>query len=311
MDTPGTDLDAARSSHGPLTAATARALIDHGRERLDAGEPGEALADFRRVIGHQDPELTAAAWLGAGDALYRLDAEPDATGAWEAVTRLPETPSTYRAWRQLAGARVRAGDLAGATAAYREADRRAPQEDKAEIAGRLGWLAKESGNAGAAQRYFSRSRGGGRGVPLTYAIIGVTVAISLATSFSGGEALLTALWLDKAKVVAGELYRLWTVTLVHDPGNLLHLGFNMYALYILGPIVETIWGSRLFLLFYLLAAAAASTASLVMGPAPAVGAAGAIFGLVGVLVAGTRVHLPVLDQRARAVLPQLGFIILL
>ena len=38
----------------------------------------------------------------------------------------PETPSTYSAWRNIAAARVRDGDLTGAIAAYREADRRAP-----------------------------------------------------------------------------------------------------------------------------------------------------------------------------------------
>ena len=55
--------------------------------------------------------------------------------------------------------RVRAGDLPEAIDAYREADRRAPAEDKPEIAARLGWLAKETGNTGAANRYFARSRG--------------------------------------------------------------------------------------------------------------------------------------------------------
>ena len=66
---------------------------------------------------------------------------------WQAVLELPENPFTYMAWRNIAAARVRDGDLTGAIDAYREADKRAPREDKAEIANRLGWLTKETGNA--------------------------------------------------------------------------------------------------------------------------------------------------------------------
>ncbi len=85
----------------------------------------------------------------------------------------------------------------------------------------------------------------------------------------------------------------------------------MYALFLIGPIVEAIWGTRLFALFYVLTALAASTASFLFSPGPAVGASGAIFGLIGILLAGTRAHHPVLDQRARAIVPQLVPIILI
>lgn len=299
----GSQLDAARASQGPLPAATAQALLSRGHEQLDAGEPAEALADFQRVIGTPDADTTAAAWLGAGDALYRLDHEDQALSAWKAVVELPETPSTYRAWRQIAGALVRGEDLRGATAAYREADRRAPSEDKAEIASRLGWLAKETGNTGAASRYFARSRGSGGPIGLALGVLAVTVVVSLAAILQPGDDLFRLLWLDHADVAAGQLYRLLTVTLLH--ASYIHLAFNMYALYLIGPIVESIWGSKLFALFYVLTALAASTASFVFSAGPAVGASGAIFGLVGVLVAGTRAHHPVLDRRARSIVPQL------
>ena len=90
-------------------------------------------AALLRVIGFDDPAITAAALLGLGEAPYRLDARP-AVASWVAALELPETPATYPAWRNVAAARVRAGDLKGAIAAYREADRRAPRQDKAEIA---------------------------------------------------------------------------------------------------------------------------------------------------------------------------------
>ena len=311
-------LDAALRTQGPLDPELARRLIARGRERLDNGDAGAAIADFRRAIGHADPTITGAALLGYGDALYRLDDERQATAAWEAVVRLRENPSTYQAWRNLAGARVRGGELASAMQAYREADRRAPSEDKAEIASRLGWLAKETGNSGAANRYFSRARGG-VGLGLTQLLVIFTSAVSL-IALSDAQVtpdgaitgpLFQALQLDHRGIHDGELWRLLTVTLVHAPGGetpwfSLHLLFNMYALWIIGPIVESIWGRRMFALFYVLTAIAASTASFLSSPGPAVGASGAIFGLVGVILAGTRAHHPMLDRRARSIVPQLG-----
>ena len=268
------------ATQGPLSPEEARAILDRAGGYGDVGDWEHAAAHYRRVIGHPDPPVTAAALLGLGQALYRLDNEDSALAAWEAVLELPETPSTYRAWREVAAARVRDGDLQGAIAAYREADRRAPHDDKAEIANRLGWLAKETGNTGAARRYFAKGRGDGPIIPLTWIILGITVIVSVsALSSVEGQQLYDVLALDKQAVAAGEYWRLWTITLLH--GDWIHLAFNMYALYLMGPLVEQLYGARLFLLFYLLTAAAGSVASFVLGDNPAVGASGAIFGLVG------------------------------
>src|SRR6185369_6446189 len=269
-------LDAALRSQGPLDSALAEGLSARGRERLDQGDAPHAIADFRRVVGHPDPAITSAALLGYGDALYRLDDEGQAVAAWEAIVRLRDNASTYRAWRNLAGARVRAGDLQGAIQAYREADRRAPSEDKAEIASRLGWLTKETGNAGAANRYFARARGG-VGLGLTQIIVLITSIVSIAALLQPSGDLFNLLLLDPEGVRNGELWRLLTVTLVHAPGSTapwlsLHLLLNMYALWIVGPIVESIWGRRLMLAFYLMTAIAASTASFLTSQGPAVGA---------------------------------------
>jgi membrane associated rhomboid family serine protease len=308
-------LDAALRTQGPLDAATAQRLIARGRERLEMGDATQAVADFRRAIGHEDPAITSAALLGYGDALYRLNDERQAAAAWEAVVGLRDNPSTYQAWRNLAGVRVRAGELDSAIQAYREADRRAPAEDKQEIASRLGWLAKETGNAGAANRYFSRARGGA-GLGLAQLMVVVTSAISLLALADPEGTLFNLLLLNPDAIRQGELWRLFTVTLVHAPGSStpifsLHLLLNMYALWIIGPIVESIWGKRLLLLFYFLTAIAASTASFLFSNTDAVGASGAIFGLVGVIFAGTRAHHPMLDRRARSIVPQLGLFIVI
>ena len=295
---------------GPLTREAARGLLERGSELLAAGEFGGAGDHFARVVGFDDPAITAAALMGLAEVRYRLDEEAAAVATWLAVLRLGETPSTYGAWRNIAAARVRAGDLQGATEAYREADRRAPLEDKAEIANRLGWLAKETGNAGAARKYFARGRGSGPLITLTVLIVAVTSIISLTARYStDGQPLFELLQLDKPAVAAGEYWRLWSVTLLH--GDIIHLAFNMYALWLAGPIVERWYGQARFLAFYLACAAGGSAASFVFGgDVPAVGASGAIFGLFGILLAAGRLHHPV-DRQSRALVGQLGMLILI
>jgi membrane associated rhomboid family serine protease len=301
-----------RTVTGPLSRENAAALLDQGAALLEAGDFGEALATYVRVIGFDDPEVTAAALLGSAQARYRLDDEDAAVRTWEAILELPETASTYHAWRNIAAARVREGDLNGAILAYREADRRAPAEDKPEIANRLGWLAKETGNVRASRRYFARGRGSVLPIA-TYATIGLTVAVSLSAQLAqDGGRIYDLLQLDKGAVAHGELWRLWTVTLVHDPGNILHLLFNMYALYLAGPIVELIYGSARAIAFYLICALGGSLGSFAFGPdGPSVGASGAIFGLFGILLIATRTHHPAMDRASRNFIGQLGFLLLL
>lgn len=298
------------SRPGPLDRATAETLLAKADELLALSEFQPALALYSRVIGYPDARVTAAALYGSGECLYRLDQDGQALAQWQAVTRLPETPSTYPAWRQIAAALVRAGELRRALDAYREAERQAPAADKPEIAARLGWLSKELGDQRAAGRYFARSRGADVTAFATYGTIGVTVVVSLLAFQAEGSALTRLLWLDKAALAAGEWWRLVSPVLVH--ANLIHLLFNMYALWIFGPLVEQMYGPWRFLLIYLLAAAAGSVASyLFTGPVPSLGASGAIFGLLGVLLAASRVHRPVMDRRARMIMGQIGAIIVI
>lgn len=310
---------------GPLDRTTALALLARGDELLEAGEHEAAANYYRRIIGFDDPAVTASAYYGLGNALYRMDREDDAVQVWAQVLALPETPSTYLAWRQIAAARVRDGDLSGAIKAYREADRRAPAADKPEIASRLGWLAKETGDQRGAARQFRRSRGGSP-ASLTWAIIAVTSIVSFAAwagvTFGPRGAIVDfgplypVLALTKDGIAAGELWRLVTVALVHSPDQIeffLHLGFNMYALYLVGPAVESIYGWRRMLLMYVACAITGSVASFVFSPPYpfAVGASGAIFGLFGVLLVASRVHHPILARRERQIMSQVGMIIVL
>ena len=295
---------------GRLSREAAVTLLERGDDLMAAGEFGDAAAHYARVVGFDDPAITGAALLGLGEAHYRLNNEDAAVQTWSAVLQLPENPSTYPAWRNIAAARVRDGDLNGAIDAYREADRRAPIEDKAEIANRLGWLSKETGNTRASRRYFARGRGDTGLVSMTMLIIAVTTIISLTALLSSeGQRLYDLLQLDKRAVANGEYWRLWSVTLLH--GDYLHLLFNMYALWLAGTIVERWYGPVRMLVFYLACAAAGSTASFVFGgDIPSVGASGAIFGLFGILLTATQLHHPV-DRQSRAMAGQLFVIVLI
>lgn len=80
-------------------------------------------------------------------------------------------------------------------------------------------------------------------------------------------------------------YRLLTATYLH--GGLIHIGFNMMVLLDIGPVVEEIYGSARYFFFYTVCGICGSLLSAWFGSAPAVGASGAILGLVGILIAVT------------------------
>jgi membrane associated rhomboid family serine protease len=288
----------------------ARAVLERAQELAEQGEYEQAAAHYVRVVGNGEPLFHVAALLGLADARYRLDDEEGALQAWLAATQAPETALAWQAWVALAGVRVRQGDLAGATRAYREAEGRAPPAERAAIASRLGWLSKELGQEVTAQRYFGRSRAGAMFSPIvTYGILALTVGIGLSTLLNPDSRLF---WfelfaLDKQALAAGEYWRLVSVTLVH--GGVMHLAFNMYALFIVGPIVEAMYGRVLFFAFYVLTASVASVASYLFVAAPSVGASGAVFGLFGILLIANWRHKPAIARQARGLTAQIGILI--
>lgn len=81
-----------------------------------------------------------------------------------------------------------------------------------------------------------------------------------------------------------EWYRLFTVALVH--AGLLHLGFNMYALMVLGNPLEAAFGKEKFLAVFFISLLTGSLTSAYFAPITSysVGASGAIFGLFGAMV---------------------------
>jgi rhomboid protease GluP len=80
-------------------------------------------------------------------------------------------------------------------------------------------------------------------------------------------------------------YRLITAAYLH--GGLIHIGFNMMVLLDIGPVVEEVYGSARYFFFYTVCGISGSLLSAKFGSSPAVGASGAILGLIGILIAIT------------------------
>jgi membrane associated rhomboid family serine protease len=116
-------------------------------------------------------------------------------------------------------------------------------------------------------------------VALNVLVYLITVAQGAGINAPGGS--LFSKWILWGPLVAhGDWWRLLTAAFLH--AGLLHILFNMWALWWLGAIVENALGHWRFLLLYLASALAGSAGALVWSPdKPVVGASGAIFGLLG------------------------------
>jgi membrane associated rhomboid family serine protease len=104
-------------------------------------------------------------------------------------------------------------------------------------------------------------------------------------------------------VADGAYWQLATSAFTHV--SLFHIGFNMMALWVLGPQLELILGRARFLAVYLLSGLAGSAAVYWLSATntPTLGASGAIFGLMGALVViAFKVH-----GSASAILPWIAF----
>jgi membrane associated rhomboid family serine protease len=100
------------------------------------------------------------------------------------------------------------------------------------------------------------------------------------------------LWLPSFQYLqlTNEWYRLFTVALTH--GGILHLGFNMYSLMVLGNPLEAAYGKQKFLIvfFFSLLTGSLTSAYFASLYSASVGASGAIFGLFGALaIVGKRI----------------------
>ncbi len=128
-------------------------------------------------------------------------------------------------------------------------------------------------------------RMGGRISPAVLTIIAVSVVAYL---FQRMDTRVTLEFAHITPLVRqGEWWRPLTAAFLHSQGSILHILFNMYALYLFGPRLEQRVGTSSFCGLYLASALAGGVAFQYLSEGGAVGASGAIFGLFGAVLVGT------------------------
>jgi membrane associated rhomboid family serine protease len=124
---------------------------------------------------------------------------------------------------------------------------------------------------------------------VTMALIGVNVLVYLITVAQGGGinapggSLFEKWALFGPAVANGDWWRLLTAAFLH--GSILHIGFNMFVLYVVGGAVESFMRPARYLALYVVSGLAGSAGALVVDPTQVtVGASGAIYGIFGALL---------------------------
>lgn len=130
--------------------------------------------------------------------------------------------------------------------------------------------------------------------PLTRLLIGVNILIWGVAFFWGDTLGIRTPYFNNSQLVLytgmkvnplvadGQWWRLISSQFVHL--DFMHIAFNAYGLYVLGPMVERFYGWKRFLTLYLASGTIGALASYYFIAAPSGGASGAIYGLVGVLL---------------------------
>ena len=146
--------------------------------------------------------------------------------------------------------------------------------------------------------------------PVTWTLIAINVAIfviGLLSEDAKREIFNNAVQY-RPLIENGEWWRIFTAMFLH--ANVTHILFNMWALFLFGPALERRFGSMSFISLYVAAGIGGGALYHVVGRIePAVGASGAIFGLMGALIAATyrQRHTPA----GRAVFSQLTLLLVI
>lgn len=112
-----------------------------------------------------------------------------------------------------------------------------------------------------------------------------------------------------SKILEGQLWRFITPAFLHS--NLMHIAFNMYALFILGRRIESTYGHGRFLLLYLLSAFGGNVLSFVLSDANSLGSSTAIFGLIAAEAVFIIHNRRLFGERVRGMLFNIAFILLI
>lgn len=147
--------------------------------------------------------------------------------------------------------------------------------------------------------------------PATYVLIAMNVIVFLVEIATGAGGFFTIgitqfvadFALFGPSVAEGEWYRLVTSGFLH--ASIIHIGFNMFLLLVLGRLLEPSLGTPRFLVLYFASLLAGSLGALVVEPnALTIGASGAVFGLAGAVFILAR------GRGMDALAGEIGFLIL-
>src|SRR5437773_8439288 len=122
--------------------------------------------------------------------------------------------------------------------------------------------------------------------PVTAALIAANVAMFLLEQIAPGSIYALALWPLGAGQTGAASFAPWQlVTYAFLHGGMLHLAFNMFALYMFGGAIEQVFGTRRYLTYYFVCVVSAAVSQLIVaammgGIYPTVGASGGVFGLL-------------------------------
>lgn len=115
---------------------------------------------------------------------------------------------------------------------------------------------------------------------ITYTLMGLNILFFLLqqATLSNDFVTLAGMKINEL-IVEGQYWRLITPMFLH--GDIVHLGFNMYALFAFGPGLERHFGHLRFIALFILSGFAGNVLSFMFSAAPSLGSSTAIFGLLG------------------------------
>ena len=91
------------------------------------------------------------------------------------------------------------------------------------------------------------------------------------------------------------MFRPWQlITYMFLHGGLFHIFFNMFALWIFGTAIESVWGTRTFALYYFAAGVGAAIIHMITTGSPVIGASGGVFAILlafGVMFPNRRIYM--------------------
>ncbi len=142
-----------------------------------------------------------------------------------------------------------------------------------------------------------RSVGQGSQMVTVYIIVVTVIAFILQRMH---PELTDLLAMHSTEVRSGEVWRLASYMLMHDPTSIFHILFNMYVLFLFGRMVEARMGSRRYFGLYIFSGLVASFCWLIFNwelPNGMIGASGAVMGVM----AAAGIFFP--DQRVMLIIP--------